>query len=124
MISVIVAGSRSMNDYELLEKTLTEYFERKGISNEEVEIVSGTARGTDSLGEKFAEEYHCTLTKFPADWNRFSKSAGYKRNVQMAEYASKSNGVLFAFWDGVSKGTKHMIDIGNEYQLEVNVVRI
>jgi hypothetical protein len=42
---------------------------------------------------------------FPADWNKFGKSAGHVRNQAMADYAD----ILLAFWDGKSTGTKSMI---------------
>lgn len=71
------------------------------------EVISGTAKGADKLGERFAKENNLTLHRFPADWNRYGKSAGYKRNVEMADNAD----ALLALWDGKSRGTKHMIDI-------------
>lgn len=110
MIKVIVAGSRTANNFELVEKSLMMYFKEHKLHRADVEIISGTARGADQLGEKFADKYNLKLTKFPADWNKYGKSAGYIRNEQMAKYASQ-NGILFAFWDGQSKGTNHMINI-------------
>ena len=55
---------------------------------------------------------------YPAQWKKFGKRAGYRRNEQMAEVAD----ALIAFWDGSSRGTKHMIDIMNEKNLLVRVV--
>ena len=102
-MEIIVAGSRDFNDYELLEKILNEY-----IGNEkDVTIISGTARGADRLGEAYAKNNGYKLNLFPAEWNVYGKSAGYKRNVLMSEHASD----CVVFWDGISKGTKHMIDI-------------
>jgi len=63
---------------------------------------SGAYKGTDLLGEKYAAKRHHKIKQFPADWRRYEKSAGFKRNTQMATYAD----VLIAFWDGESKGTK------------------
>jgi hypothetical protein len=40
----------------------------------------------------------------------------------MAKYAAEKIGVLFAFWDGKSKGTKHMIDLAYQYGLDVHVI--
>ena len=71
------------------------------------EIISGTAQGVDKLGEQIAQKYGIPVKRFPADWSRFGKSAGYRRNTEMANYAD----TLVAVWDGQSKGTKHMIDI-------------
>ena len=83
------------------------------------EIVSGTARGADRLGEQYANANSLPLKKMPAEWDKYGKSAGYKRNEQMAEYSD----CLIAFWDGQSRGTKHMIDIARRLDLEVIVIK-
>lgn len=124
---IIIAGSRNFNNYDLLEKELNKIFHKchqdgSIPSKEDMEIVSGTANGADKLGERFANEYGINLAKFPADWNR-GKSAGYIRNEQMALYAKANKaGMLVAFWDGESKGTKHMIDLANKHGLRVFVI--
>lgn len=123
MIKVIVAGSRTANNFELVEKSLMMYFKEHKLHRADIEIISGTARGADQLGEQFADKYNLKLTKFPADWNKYGKSAGYIRNEQMAKYASQ-NGILFAFWDGQSKGTNHMINLAKKYNLTVIVIYI
>lgn len=117
-IRIIVAGSRNFDNYDLLSSELTKY-----IASYEVVIVSGTAKGADRLGERFATDNGFEIRRFPADWNKYGKSAGVIRNREMADYASKGNGILFAFWDGKSKGTEHMITIANKCDLEVHVVK-
>ena len=84
--------------------------------------VCGKAKGADTLGEKFALKYGINIKYFPADWNKYGKSAGYKRNVEMAEYAKEDNGILVAFWDRKSKGTKHMIETAKHAGLKVFVL--
>lgn len=121
MYRVIVAGTREFDNYLLLQMKLTDYL--LPIPNEEIEIISGTARGADKLGEQYASDCNLKCIKFPADWNTYGKSAGYRRNAEMAEYASQEHGVLFAFWDGKSKGTKHMIDLAYKYNLETYVIK-
>jgi len=111
---VIVAGSRNFDDYELLKNKLNHLLKNK----DSVEIVSGTAKGADKLGERYANETNSKLTLFPADWDRYGKSAGYIRNKQMAIYADAA----IIFWDGESKGAKHMIDLANSQKIEVRVV--
>lgn len=69
------------------------------------EVVSGTARGVDQQGEEWARERGITVMKFPADWNKHGKAAGFMRNAEMAQYAD----ALVAIWDGESRGTAHMI---------------
>jgi hypothetical protein len=100
-MKVIIAGSRSVDDYGHIVYAIGQ----SGFTVEEV--VSGTARGADQLGELWARRHFVCCTKFPADWNRLGKQAGYVRNQRMAEYAD----ALIAIWDGQSRGTKHMIDI-------------
>lgn len=121
MYRVIVAGTREFDNYLLLQMKLTDYL--LSIPNEEIEIISGTARGADKLGEQYASDYNLKCIKFPADWNTYGKSAGYRRNAEMAKYASQEHGVLFAFWDGKSKGTKHMIDLAYKYNLETYIIK-
>ncbi|MGG4434481.1 DUF2493 domain-containing protein [Priestia megaterium] len=115
-LKIVVAGGREFNDYTLLKKSLLYLFEEREPS--QIEIVSGGARGADSLGEKFAKEFGCKLTVMPAEWDLYGKSAGYRRNADMAKYSD----VCICFWDKVSKGTKHMIDLANREGLELKVV--
>lgn len=108
---VIVAGSRSIVNYELVKECIEK--SRFSIT----ELVSGMAAGVDSLAARWATENGVELKKFPADWNRFGKSAGYRRNQDMAEHAD----ALILVWDGVSKGSKHMLDIAKSKGLEIEV---
>ena len=126
-LRIIVAGSREFNDYDLLRNTLMDYLDfmddKDVVDNpSQVKFISGTAKGADILGEQFAYTYEYEVKRFVPDWNAYGKSAGYRRNAEMAKYASEAYGVLFAFWDGKSKGTKHMIDLAKRYGLEVHVV--
>ena len=118
MIKVIIAGSRTFDDYDLLFEKCSETL--KDYDSVEIEIVSGGAKGADRLGERFAKEKGFALTLFPADWNKFGKSAGYIRNKEMAEYAD----ILIVFWDGISKGTKHMIDLAEKNELKITKILI
>lgn len=77
------------------------------------------------MGEQFAIEENYLVSKFPAMWGFYGKKAGYLRNVEMAQFAidNRNKGLLVAFWDGKSKGTKWMIDIAKRYGLDVEVVQ-
>lgn len=112
-MKVIIAGGRKFNDYEML-RSKCDFI----LSNQKhIEVVSGAAEGADKLGEKYAREKGFEIKRFQADWSK-GKSAGYKRNKQMAEYAD----ALICFWDGESKGSKHMIDLATESNLKVKVI--
>ena len=58
------------------------------------------------------------VLSFPADWDKYGKAAGYKRNDEMARNAD----ALIAFWDGKSRGTRHMIDLAKKYGLQTRIV--
>jgi len=113
---IIIAGSRNFRDYELLRSTMFDVIDRG--NPRDFTILSGGARGADMLGECFAREHGCGLEVYPADWDRYGKSAGYRRNVEMAENAD----VLLAFWDEESRGTQHMIQIAKKKGLIVRVI--
>jgi hypothetical protein len=113
-MKVIIAGGRTFDDYNLLCKACDNTLRLQN----EIEIVSGTANGADKLGERYANEKGYTIKQFPANWDKHGKGAGFIRNEEMAKYAD----ALIAFWDGKSKGTKHMIDLANKYELKVKVI--
>ena len=114
---VIIAGSRGFSNYRLLHEECNKFLREKRKTHNII-IISGNARGADLLGERYAKDEGFALEVYPANWKKFGKSAGFRRNEQMAEIAD----ALIAFWDGESHGTKHMIDIMNEKNLEVRVI--
>lgn len=117
MFRVIVAGSRTICNQTFVFNHLDRLLVNKQ-KYDRLQIVSGTARGVDKIGEAFAQARGYECVRFPADWEKYGKRAGYLRNQQMAEYAD----ALVAFWDGKSPGTKHMIEIAKKYHLAVRVV--
>jgi hypothetical protein len=116
-VKLIIAGGRDFNDYNLLKEKLDHLLSK--LPNDDIEIVSGCARGTDSLGERYAKEKGIPVKQFPAKWGQYGKRAGYLRNEEMALYATH----CICFWDGESKGTKHMIDISKKQNLNLRIVR-
>ena len=115
MFKVIVAGGRDFTDYTLLESTMQHLLSEKS----DIEIVSGVARGADSLALRFASQNNLPIRKFPANWNLYGKSAGFRRNKEMAEYAD----ACVCFWDGKSKGTADMIRLSCLYELQLRIIR-
>ena len=76
MFYCIVAGSRSFGDYPKLCERLDYFLQRK----QEVVIVSGGARGADSLAEEYAQSRGFRSVVIKADWDKWGKSAGFRRN--------------------------------------------
>lgn len=117
-MKAVVAGGRDFKDYDLLKSTLDNFQQEYGNITE---VVSGTALGVDKLGEQYANENNIPIKRFVPDWKGLGKRAGFVRNSQMGNYAKEHNGMLVAFWDKQSKGTKGMIDYANKIGLK-NVV--
>jgi len=104
-MKVIIAGSRDITDYGLV----IDAVEKSGFNI--TEVVSGTARGVDKLGERYAMDECIPIKRFPAKWKKYGKKAGYIRNEEMVNYIEKHNGGAILIWDGTSKGTKNTIDL-------------
>ena len=92
---VVVAGCRDFNDY----KTAREYIDfciSKIKKENELIFVSGGCRGADALGERYALENGYKIERYPADWEKYGKSAGPIRNKEMAQ--KKRLCYLFLGW--------------------------
>ena len=116
---VVIAGCRDYKNYD--EAKLYIDFCLSNIRKENnIIIVSGCASGADAIGERYAEENGFKVEKYPADWKKYGKSAGPRRNNQMAEVSD----YVICFWDEKSKGTKSMIDYAIQNNKPIKVKRI
>jgi len=119
---IIIAGSRTINEYELIERWM-DHYTRFIINDRECEVVSGGADGPDTLGELWAKRNGLPVVPFPVNWypkGKFHNGAAFMRNIRMAKYGTH----LVAFWDTVSTGTKQMIDQARLRNLYVRVVEV
>ncbi|MFW5872129.1 MAG: DUF2493 domain-containing protein [bacterium] len=107
-----IVGSRTFNDYQLLKEKI----ECLGIVINE--IVSGGAKGADTLGAEYAKENDIKLTVFLPDWEKHGRAAGFFRNRIIIDNCD----MLIAFWDGQSKGTKHSIDLAKQKNKDCKVI--
>jgi hypothetical protein len=122
-VIVIVAGSRSVSNY----RAVCAAIEESGFTI--TCLVSGTARGVDSLGEKWAVERGVRVVRMPAQWKLHGKAAGSIRNAKMADYirahAEEFGGcALIAVWDGESRGTLNMIEDAQSKAIPVFIYRV
>ncbi len=116
---ILVCGGRNFNDKELLFKTLDELCDKYGWITEpsedgnylpRVHIISGKARGADTLAIDWAVINWCPFTEFPADWDRYGKQAGYIRNAQMLKEGNPDYVVAFAG----GAGTRMMVELSKK----------
>lgn len=108
-MKVAVIGSRGLT------ANVGEY-----IPDECHEIVSGGAKGIDKCAEIFAVERRLKLTVFLPDYQRYGRGAPIVRNKQIVDYAD----FVLAFWDGISRGTKSVIDYCKKSGKECRVIKI
>ena len=111
-MKLAIVGSRNFEDYSLLCKILKKY---ENIS----EIVSGGARGADTLAEKYAHDNNIKMKVFKAEWNKWGKRAGPIRNKKIWEYADEG----IAFWEPTCRGTKHSIEMANFFHKKCEIIK-
>jgi hypothetical protein len=133
-MKLVIAGSRSIDDEGMVKTIIEETLEEKDWNPEE--IISGGASGVDSIAEDWAKSQGIEFQKFEPEWGdidhedalvrerqdgtKYDAAAGPRRNKKMAEYGD----ALLAIWNGTSDGTKHMIKVGKQENLEVEVKTI
>ena len=109
-MKVIIAGSRTIEDKEALEHAIN-------ASGWDIEqVVSGTCRGVDVMGEEWGKENGVDVRQFPADWLTHGRIAGELRNRDMAHYADG----LILLWDGKSPGASCMLREANKAGIKVH----
>lgn len=106
-----IIGSRIFDDYEYLKSSILEYFDISELTT----IVSGGAKGADSLGEVFANEFNLQKEIYYPDWKKYGKAAGFIRNQDII----KNCDVCIAFPVGEAKGTYHSIKLCEKYNKKV-----
>lgn len=113
-MKVIIAGSRTFWDETLVAQVLGQDHQRI------TQILHGGAQGADRCGFRWAWRHHVPSRCFRADWARYGKAAGPRRNAQLAQ----AGDVLVAFWDGQSPGTRDMIRQMQALQKPVVIVQV
>ncbi len=108
-MKIAIVGSRTFEDYELLCKFIGSVLSDGELASVEA-VVSGAARGADTLAERYAAERGLEMIVFPAEWKKYGRRAGFIRNVDIIRECD----ICFAFWDGESHGTKHDIELCDE----------
>ena len=110
-MKILVAGGRDFKDYYRLEADLD--------ALKPTTIISGMAKGADEQGYRYAFNNDLECLKFHADWDTHGKSAGYIRNQRMLDEGKPD--LVLIYWDGMSKGTAHILNIAKKAGIETVV---
>ena len=115
---LLIAGCRDFDDEETFDRVVRVY-----IAGNEVEtvIVEGGAKGVDTLAREYAEKNGMTYVEMAADWKKYGRAAGPKRNDAMTKYLADMDGTALFFWDLKSKGTKQCIESANKRGVPVSI---
>lgn len=112
-MKLAIVGSRNFPSLHLVRLYVS-----KVRNVEDIEIVSGGAKGVDAAAKESALTLKLKYTEFKADWGAFGISAGFRRNKDIVLYSDR----IVCFWDGSSKGTKHDIDLALQYKKHLEVI--
>jgi len=112
-MKIAIVGSRNITDYNLFKDYVLSIIKVKDIDL----VISGGARGVDTLAERFAKEFNIETQIFPADWNRYGKAAGHIRNKDIIF----NSDIVFALWDGKSTGTNNSINHAKNMNKQLHV---
>jgi hypothetical protein len=118
-VYLLIAGGRDFNNYEVLKTCVNAELKDNKLP---VVVISGTAKGADSLGEEWAAENNFEVIQYKPDWANQGKAAGPLRNIEMYNFIKdKAHKKVIVFWNGLSKGTMHMIRISKNGGLPVKI---
>jgi len=105
-LRVAVVGGRDFKDEQQLKNVLDELNPRP------TQIISGGAKGADTLAKKYADSNNIICTVVPARWELYGRAAGPIRNKEIVRLSD----MVVAFWDGKSRGTKNTINTAKQYR--------
>lgn len=105
-----IVGSRNFNDPGQVRRFVQSL-------PKDTEVVSGGARGVDSVAAHEAVLQGLGVRIFYPDYEFYGASAPLKRNYEIVKYSDE----IVAFWDGKSTGTMHTVSIAKENNKPVTV---
>lgn len=111
---VLITGSRTWTDFETITTALAE------LGENHVLISGNCPQGADLMCEKAAEKLGWALELYPADWDKFGKSAGFIRNEIMV---NKSPDICLAFIHNKSKGATGTVNLSKKAEIPTMVYR-
>ena len=116
---VVIGGCRYYHNYEDF-SCFVDFCLSRIKKEHKIIILSGHCTGVDMMAERYAKENKFDLEIYPAEWDKYGKSAGPRRNREMVLKAD----FIIAFWDGKSRGTHSLIDYASNFKKPFKIYRI
>ena len=111
-MKVLVCGSRSWRDSKAIK-------DRLSLLPIDSTIISGGARGADAISSAVAREIGLEVEEFPPQWEKFGRSAGFRRNLVMLD---EKPDLVIAFHQMNSAGTAHTIEQARRRRIPVEII--
>jgi len=111
---ILICGGRDFDDVGRIKQDMLKLLEHGDNT-----IISGMAKGADMMGVLVARELDVFVEEYPANWDLYGKSAGFKRNMQMLTEGKPD--LVLAYWNGESKGTAHTIENALDKKIHTHV---
>jgi hypothetical protein len=113
-----IVGCLDFADYEKLCSEVDSFLEE--IGEPCLAVVSGGAKGADTLGRKYAEEHGLEMIEHLPEWKKYGRAAGPIRNKLIVDDAD----AVIAFWDNQDKGTQSTINLTKKSSKRIKIVEI
>lgn len=113
---LLVSGSRTWDDEEAVREVLRDAWKRIGAAT----LVHGGARGLDRMAAGIWSGAGLPVEEWPADWERFGRSAGFRRNEAMVEAGAD---LCAVFVRSGSRGASHTARIAQAAGIPTRVIR-
>lgn len=110
MKKIAVIGSRTFTDYVLLKKVLDEY--------PEFIVVSGGAKGVETLAEKYADEKGYNKIILKPDREKYGRAAGIKQDEEIINLADE----VVSFWNKMPERGEHYMELARKKAIPVTIM--
>jgi len=112
VITLAIVGSRDFRERGVIRRSIARWIERAAAQGDTLRVVSGGARGADTIGQTEATGLGVDVIVHPALWDLHGKAAGFIRNEDIVRDAT----VVLAFFapGAKSRGTSHTVGLAKK----------
>lgn len=113
---ILITGSRDWDDRDLLEETFIQH----ALPSNAVLVSGACPTGADRMAESFADSEGWEIERYPADWRKYGKRAGFVRNAEMVNTGAD---ICLAFIKNNSRGATMTATLAQKAGIETIIIR-